>query len=42
MELEKGIKSILRNLLTVSEINISLALYNMCQFIKRKLPESSI
>lgn len=41
MELEKGIKSILKNLLTVSEINISLALY-MCQFIKRKLPESSI
>lgn len=29
MELEKRLKSILKNLLTVSEINISLALYNV-------------
>lgn len=29
MELEKRLKSILKNLLTVSEINISLVLYNV-------------
>lgn len=29
MELEKRLKCILKNLLTVSEINISLALYNV-------------